>query len=157
GIPRELDLDAVSCYLALGFIAGEATPFRAVRKLRPGTLMVVTPQGHRRDRYWPWPAFFCGGRGGQPIDSPPDGTARRLAESTQAMLLSDRPLGVLLSGGLDSSVMTALLPEEVRRRTLTFAIGFEGGGHHDERGFARRVAAHLGTRHREFTAGLDVH
>jgi asparagine synthase (glutamine-hydrolysing) len=71
------------------------------------------------------------------------------------MLLSDRPVGVLLSGGLDSSVMVALLPEEIRRETRTFTIGFEAGGHHDERVHARRVAEHLGTQHRELVVRPD--
>lgn len=85
-----------------------------------------------------------------------DEVARRLSESTVSMLLSDRPLGVLLSGGLDSSVMVALLPEEVRRQTHTFAIGFENAGYHDERPHARAVAAHLGTRHHEFVVDVDL-
>jgi asparagine synthase (glutamine-hydrolysing) len=63
---------------------------------------------------------------------------------------------VLLSGGIDSSLLVALLPEEIRRETRTFSIGFEGGGYHDERAYARQVAGLMGTRHREFAAPLDV-
>jgi asparagine synthase (glutamine-hydrolysing) len=80
----------------------------------------------------------------------------RLAASALSMLLSDRPLGILLSGGVDSSVLVALLPEEIRRETRTFSIGFEDGGYHDEREHARRVARHLGTRHHESVVPLDV-
>lgn len=155
-LSRELDLDALARYLALGFVPGAATIFRAVRKVRPGTRIVLTPRGRRDERYWSWPGFFDGGREGASIDALADEAARRLADSTSAMLLSDRPLGVLLSGGIDSSVMLALLPDEVRRETRTFAIGFEDGGHHDERRYARLVADHLGTRHREFAVPLDV-
>jgi len=155
-VPRDLDLDALGRYLALGFVPGSATILRAVRKVRPGTRVVVTPGGRRDERYWPWPRFFAGGHDGATIEMLADEAARRLADATEATLLSDRPLGVLLSGGVDSSVMLALLPEAVRRETRTFAIGFEDGGHHDERRYARQVAGHLGTRHREFTVPLDV-
>ncbi|MBI5710183.1 MAG: asparagine synthase (glutamine-hydrolyzing) [Candidatus Eisenbacteria bacterium] len=156
-LPREFDLDAVGRFLALGFVPGAATPFLAVRKLRPGCRMLVTPRGTRVERWWPWPRFFANEQARTvPLEAMADEVGRRLADSATAMLLSDRPLGVLLSGGVDSSVLAALLPEEVRRETRTFAIGFEGGGHHDERAFARRVAAHLGTRHREFAVPLDL-
>ena len=154
-LPRELDLEAVGAYLALGFVPGEATPFRAVRKLRPGCRVLVTPDGMHMERYWPWPRFFEA-PAGRTLEDCADEAGERLGAATRAMLLSDRPVGVLLSGGLDSSLMTALLPPEVRRETRTFAIGFEGGGHHDERVHARRVATHLGTMHREFVVRLDM-
>src|SRR5262245_47264553 len=157
GLSRELDLDGVGRFLALGFVPGEATAFRAIRKLRPGCRLVGTPAGLRIARYWAWPTFEPDpALAARPLDQLANEVGSRIGESTQAMLLSDRPVGVLLSGGLDSSLMTALLPEEVRRETRTFAIGFEGGGHHDERAHARRVAAHLGTRHREYVVALDV-
>jgi asparagine synthase (glutamine-hydrolysing) len=156
-LPRELDLDGVGRYLALGFVPGEATPFRAIRKLRPGSRLVASPKGFRCERYWAWPDFAADPTlAGRSLDALADDVGARLGEATRAMLLSDRPVGVLLSGGVDSSLMTALLPEEVRRETRTFAIGFEGGGYHDERGYARRVAQALGTRHHESTVTMDV-
>jgi asparagine synthase (glutamine-hydrolysing) len=154
-LPRELDDDALALYLALGFVPGARTPFRAIRKVRPGTRWIATPAGTRCERWTPWPAFDPAPEPGD-LDALADATAARLAASTASMLLADRPVGVLLSGGLDSSLMTALLPEAVRRETRTFCIGFDGGGHHDERAHARRVAAHLGTRHRDLTVALDV-
>jgi asparagine synthase (glutamine-hydrolysing) len=156
-LPRELDLDGISRFLALGFVPGEATVFRAIRKLRPGCRMVVTATDMRRERYWAWPEFEQDpALAGASLDSLADQVGRRLAASTRAMLLSDRPVGVLLSGGVDSSLMVALLPEEIRRETQTFAIGFEDGGHHDERSYARRVADQLGTQHHESTVTVDL-
>ena len=156
-LPRELDLDGVGRFLALGFVPGEATVIRAIRKLRPGCRMVVTPTGLRRERYWAWPTFALDpALAGASLDKLADEVGERLAASTRAMLLSDRPVGVLLSGGVDSSVMLALLPEEIRRETQTFAIGFENGGHHDERTYARRVAQVLGTQHHESTVSVDL-
>lgn len=155
-VPRTLDLVSLGRYLALGFVPGSRTIFRGIRKVRPGCRVVVRPGSEHEERYWPWPRFGPDPGAPEPSAESIDAEiSRRIAESTRSMLLSDRPLGVLLSGGLDSSLMVALLPEEVRRETRTFTIGFEDGGHHDERAIARRVAAHLGTRHHESTATLD--
>jgi asparagine synthase (glutamine-hydrolysing) len=156
-LPRELDLDGVSRYLALGFVPGERTVFRAVRKLRPGCRMLVTPAGLRVERYWAWPRFAPDpALAGASLDALADQVGERLAASARAMLLSDRPVGVLLSGGVDSSLLAALLPGEVRRETRTFSIGFEAGGLHDERAHARRVAEALGTRHHESVVSVDL-
>jgi len=156
GLPRDLDPDGVERYLALGFVPGEATALRAVRKLRPGCRMLVDPAGTRIERWWEWPVQASDpAHADSTLDALADGVGARLAESTRAMLLSDRPVGILLSGGLDSSLMVASLPEELRRETRTFTIGFDGGGHHDERGFAREVAERFGTRHHESIVTLD--
>ena len=156
-LPRDLDLDGVGRFLALGFVPGEATVFRAIRKLRPGCRMVVTATGLRTERYWAWPDFVPDpALAGASLDTLADQVGERLAASARAMLLSDRPVGVLLSGGVDSSLLVALLPEEVRRETRTFAIGFEDSGHHDERPCARRVAERLGTQHHECTVAVEL-
>ena len=156
-LPRELDLDAVSRFLALGFVPGERTVFRAIRKLRPGCRMLVSPGGLRIERYQAWPAFAPEpALAALSLDALADQVGGRLAEAVRAMLLSDRPVGVLLSGGVDSSLLAALLPEPLRRETRTFSIGFEGGGLHDERGHARRVAEALGTRHHETVVQVDL-
>ncbi len=155
-LPRTLDPDAIERYLALGFVPGEATALQSVRKLRPGCRMLVTPAGVRIERWWAWPTFAPdAAHAHASLDQLADEAGAKLAESTQAMLLSDRPVGILLSGGLDSSLMVASLPEAVRRETRTFTIGFEDGGHHDERAYAREVAARFGTRHHESAVALD--
>ena len=83
----------------------------------------------RQERYRPWPRFFTRPDAATlPVEQLADEAGRLLGDAAAAMLLSDRPVGVLLSGGLDSSVLVAMLPEEVRRETRTFAIGFEDGG-----------------------------
>lgn len=156
-LPRDLDLDAVGHYLALNWIPGEATPFRAIRKVRPGCRLIATPRGRKTERYWSWPKFFEGPFGPEAsLETLAAEAGRRIAESTVSMLLSDRPLGILLSGGVDSSLLVALLPEEIRRETHTFAIGFEDAGYHDERVHARQVAKLMGTRHREFVVPVDI-
>ncbi len=156
-VPRELDLDGLGRYLALGFVPGEATVFRGIHKLRPGCRLVANTSDVHIERYWAWPDFTPDpALAGQSLDALADQVGERLSASTQAMLLSDRPVGVLLSGGVDSSLLVALLPEHVRRETRTFAIGFEGGGHHDERAYAREVATRFGTKHHESTVAVDL-
>lgn len=156
-LPRDFDPGALGHYLALGFVPGERTILRAVRRLRPGTRLVARLGRIAVERYWEWPRFFAGPYPDRtPVRVLADEAARRLRESAVSMLLSDVPLGVLLSGGLDSSVLVALLPEEIRRELTTYSIGFEGGGHYDERPFARCVAEHLGTCHREVAVAMNV-
>ncbi len=155
-LPRDLDPDGLERYLAFGFVPGETTVLRAVRKLRPGCRMLVTPAGFRIERWWSWPDFVPDpALARAPLATLADETGTRLARSTEAMLLSDRPVGILLSGGLDSSLMVASLPEAIRRETRTFTIGFDSGGHHDERRFASEVARTFGTRHHESEVALD--
>ncbi|HTO92102.1 MAG TPA: asparagine synthase (glutamine-hydrolyzing) [Candidatus Sulfotelmatobacter sp.] len=154
-LPRAIDAESLGLYLALGFVPGERTMLAKIRKLRPGCRALVTPGGARVERYWPWPRFDRP-MVGVSLESATSEARRLLADSAEAMLLSDVPVGLLLSGGLDSSVLAALLPEPRRRELLTFCIGFDDAGQHDERRFARTVAQALGTRHHEHVVSLDL-
>ncbi len=153
--PRDLDPEALAGFLALGFVPGERTAIAAIRKLRPGCRMIVTPRGSRTERYWAWPRFGAAPAALGVAEATAE-ARRLLGDSAEAMLLSDVPVGLLLSGGLDSSVLAAVLPRERRAELRTFSIGFERAGRHDERAFGRQVAAALGTRHREDVVPLDV-
>lgn len=156
-VPRALDLDGVGRYLAMGFVPGERTVLASIRKLRPGCRLIADAKGMRIERYWAWPDFAPdAAQSTRSLEAIADDVGARLAESTKAMLLSDRPVGLLLSGGIDSSLLVALLPEAIRRETRTFSIGFEDGGHHDERTYAREVATRFGTRHHESTVAVDL-
>ena len=96
-VSRELDPDGLSRFLALSYVPGEATVFRSIRKLRPGCRIVVQPDGMRIERYWAWPDFQPHpGLAQAPLDELATEVGERLAASARAMLLSDRPVGVLL-------------------------------------------------------------
>ena len=146
--PRFLD------YLALGYVPGADTVLEGVHRL---------PAGHRlvadRDRIAIEP-YDPPGRGAVTVPVDPrerlDALEQRLRASVERQLVSDVPLGILLSGGIDSSLITALLPEPIRRASRSFCIGFAGGGWHDERAAARTVAQHLGTIHVEKEIQLDA-
>ena len=138
-LPRELDLAQLDAFLALQY--APRSGLRAVDKVPPGSFAVVEGNSVRVERYWqPRPASGAG-----------DWIERVHSEVTAAVrrrLVADVPLGALLSGGFDSSIVVAAMaaasPEPVR----TFTIGFDDR-RYDERRYARAVAERFGTRHEE--------
>ena len=122
------------------------TILRGVRKLAPATLMTIEPDGGRsEERYWS--ARFTDERA-----SEADWEAATLAALETAVerrMVADVPVGVLLSGGLDSSLIVALLAAAGQRELATFSIGFDGanGVSGDEFEYSDLVAAEFGTAH----------
>jgi asparagine synthase (glutamine-hydrolysing) len=134
-------------FLATRFVAGEETFFRGIRKLLPGrTLTWAPPGGPAIRRYWALPAGEADpGRGMR------DWAAELragLAETVSSHLMSDVPLGLFLSGGLDSSGLAALMAPRVREPIRTFSVGFAEPGA-NELPFARLMARAVGAEHRE--------
>jgi asparagine synthase (glutamine-hydrolysing) len=152
-VTDELDLEAISAYLTLGFVPAPLTPLKQVRKIMPGERLVIGDGRVVRERYWNYPV---------PPERPErvsqDEAAARvleaLEESVVSRLMSDVPLGAMLSGGLDSSLIVALMARHMREPVKTFAVGFEGAGKGNELGDARRVAAALGAEHHELELPL---
>ncbi|MBI2116986.1 MAG: asparagine synthase (glutamine-hydrolyzing) [candidate division NC10 bacterium] len=134
-------------YLATRFVSGEETFFQGVRKLLPGrTLTWSLAEGPRTRRYWRLPT------GTDDSPRPPGERARelrvRLSQSVRSHLLSDVPLGLFLSGGLDSSGLAALMAPLLEEPVRTFAVGFDEPGA-NELHYARLVARAVGAEHRE--------
>jgi asparagine synthase (glutamine-hydrolysing) len=135
GVSDEPDPAAIGEYLALGYVPGEATGLRHVRKLAPGHALVVE-DGKRDERpFWRL----------EPRVAP---VGETLAEAVRLHLRSDVPLAVLLSGGLDSSLIASLAAAELEQPLRTFTVGFEDADL-DERAPARAIAQALGTEHEE--------
>jgi asparagine synthase (glutamine-hydrolysing) len=151
GFSREIDLDAVEAYLAFSFVPAPLSIFREVRKLEPGSLLIWNQQAGsdiRIERYAktaPVPADQVRSEDEKILA---DELRSRLRESVRAHLIADVPVGVLLSGGLDSATLAALAAEESSERISTFTIGFEEQGF-DERRLARLVAQRFATDHHE--------
>jgi asparagine synthase (glutamine-hydrolysing) len=155
-LPRgEIDLDALEAFLAFNSIPAPLTIFREARKLPPGHVLVWESGQMRLERYArPAPA---------PVDElREDDEAElieelraRLRDSVRAHLVSDVPVGVLLSGGIDSSALVALAAQETSEPVRTFSIGFEERSF-DELSDARLVADRYGTRHREVILRPDA-
>jgi asparagine synthase (glutamine-hydrolysing) len=149
-VSRELDWEAVDHYFSQRFVLGPRTIFRDVKKLLPGHFLVAEEgKPLRVQLYW------------QPPHADATATAPDLDEldellqtSVRLRLVSDVPVGAFLSGGLDSSMMVALIAKLHPRPLKTFSIGFDVPGAYDEAPFARRVSERFGTQHhaRMFTA-----
>jgi len=147
GLRRELDPQALDAYLALQYVPGPATALREVRKVSPGSVLVVEGGREREERYW---------RLEQRADEPSLADVRAaVAAAVQRRLLADVPLGALLSGGIDSSVVVGLMAEASSRPVKTFTVGF-GDTRYDERPWARAVAERFGTEHEELVVELDA-
>jgi asparagine synthase (glutamine-hydrolysing) len=148
-LPRgEVDLDALEAFLAFNSIPAPLSIFSGTLKLPPGHLLVWEGGEPRLERFArPAPAAAGAVRTDDAAFLAEELRAR-LRDSVRAHLVSDVPVGVLLSGGVDSSALAALAAEESSEPVRTFSIGFEERSF-DELGDARLVAERYGTRHRE--------
>jgi asparagine synthase (glutamine-hydrolysing) len=150
GLSRALDRDALEEYLTLGYVLEPRTLFAAVRQVGAGTVMQLHAGGRRARRYWD-----VGEVGERPVSdrAAADELDAQLQRAVAAQMVADVPVGVCLSGGLDSSLLTALaMRERGGAGLLTFSISF-GGGSYDEGEYARRVAALIGTDHTDVPVG----
>ena len=134
--------------LILQYVPGPDTPFMRVRKLMPGSVMLVTDQGEEIRRYWK-PPSTCWSEGGRSDADIHQAVLGKLREAVESHLVSDVPVGVFLSGGLDSSSLVALMNQETRSRLSTFSVGFEGAPASSELPYAKKVADLFGTSHKE--------
>ena len=151
GLPRDVDLAALDAYLGLQYVPDNRTALRGIRKVPPGYVLVVEGDAERLERYWePQPA--------EPSRSD-DEWLERVRESVAAAvrkrLVADVPLGALLSGGIDSSIVVALMAETAAEPVRTFTVGF-ADERYDERAYARAVAERYGTVHEELAIEDDV-
>jgi asparagine synthase (glutamine-hydrolysing) len=148
GVPAAMDESPLGEYLALGYVPTPRTFFRGIRKVPPASSLVVDSHGvHEPKAYWDlrFPAA-----GTAPKISPHEAATRvreLLTSAVQKRLIADVPLGILLSGGIDSSAITAIAARLVPGRIRTFTVGFEGDAFYDERAHAEQVARHIGTEH----------
>jgi asparagine synthase (glutamine-hydrolysing) len=156
-LPRgEIDLDALEAFLAFNSIPAPLTIFRGTRKLPPGHLLVWEERdGVRIERFArPAPVPAAEQRDNDEAELVEELRAR-IRDSVRAHLVSDVPVGVLLSGGVDSSLLAALAAEEGSEPLRTFSIGFEERSF-DELADAQRVADRYGTQHRELVVRPDA-
>jgi asparagine synthase (glutamine-hydrolysing) len=155
-LPRgEIDLDALEAFLAFNSIPAPLTIFRETRKLPAGHLLVWESGRARLERFArPAPVPAGDMREDEEAELVEELRAR-LRDSVRAHLVSDVPVGVLLSGGVDSALLAALAAEESGEPLRTFSIGFMERSF-DELADARRVAERYGTQHRELVLRPDA-
>lgn len=151
-LPRRIDPEAMDCYLTMGFVPGYRCILQGYHKLPPAHAMTFDlRQGAVQVwRYWQLPDLG-GDIGAINENVLLDELETLLEDAVSRQLVADVPVGILLSGGVDSSLVTAMA---VRRssRVRTFSIGFAGHGDLDETPHARLIARHFGTEHIEMMA-----
>jgi len=151
GFSPSIDRNALASYLRLNCIPAPHTIYEGVQKIPPGNLLTVDPSRLPRlpdpTPYWQVP--FAADRDPEVTESACiENIERLLRDSVRIRLQADVPVGVFLSGGLDSSLVTALAQAESRTRIKTYSIGFEAFGY-DEAPYAKHIAGHLHTDHHE--------
>jgi asparagine synthase (glutamine-hydrolysing) len=150
-LERDVDLEALDTYLALQYVPGDGTALRNVRKLPAGHLLVVEGEHERLERYWE-------PRSAEPSAHDEEWLERVRAAVSAAVrerLVADVPLGALLSGGIDSSIVVALMAQASAQPVRTFTVGF-ADERYDERAYARAVSERYGTVHEELELETDV-
>ena len=149
---RGIDPAALDQYLALEFVPSPSSIVRGIGKLPPAHTLTwsVADGRHRLRRYWT-PDLAAGEGDVKPrsLDDHCEELRSVLRESVRKELISDVPLGVFLSGGIDSSAVAAMM-SQLGSEVKSFSVGFEERSF-DETPYARQVAGHLGTEHRELT------
>jgi asparagine synthase (glutamine-hydrolysing) len=153
---RPVDYQALHDYLSLNYIPGPRTIYRDVFKLQPGHLLIGDRNGISLQRYWdvPFAAERSVGTVGASTDELAGELLERLRRAVRAQMVSDVPLGVFLSGGLDSSTLVALASEVSDRPVRTFSIGFKDPSYSELDG-ARLVASRFGTEHTDLVLDGD--
>lgn len=155
-VKREISLEAIAAYLTFGYVPDPQTAFKGVYKLPPGHTLTFKDGRIRTRCYW---NFNYRGESDAATLLDTNEYIERLrsllAESVRIRLESEVPLGVFLSGGIDSSAVAALMARETGRRIKTFSIGFSEA-EFDELRHARSVASLLGADHHEFVVTPDV-
>src|SRR5213593_3851053 len=156
-VPREVDRESVDLYLTLRYVPGPRTMFKHIFKLQPGHWMTVDQNGVKTGQYWDLNPLPLGEGAGLSQTDPQhvEEFSNLLEESVRLRLIAEVPLGVFLSGGIDSSSMLALMSKITGgERVKTFSVGYDMSGpaeaearESNELSYAREAAARFGAEH----------
>jgi asparagine synthase (glutamine-hydrolysing) len=147
-IPRDLDPIALRLLLTFGSVYQPRTLLRGVHMLLPGQRLVIDSTGERVERYWALGVDRVAWLRDAPYETQVEYLRDVLKESVRLQLVGDVPLGAFLSGGVDSSLLVALMSQQMSSRVKTFSVGYEAeGAAMDESADALRTARFLGTEH----------
>jgi len=145
-VKTEINTDALRSYLSFDYVPAPASIYKNIYKL-PAAHFLTLENGQVKTRRY-WNLTFHGNGNVPTIEKAADDLRELLADAVRMRLVADVPLGILLSGGVDSSTVAAFATQFSTEKVKTFSIGFEEDSF-DESKFARQVAAHLGTEHYE--------
>jgi len=149
GFKPGLDPASINKYLAFGYIPAPSTTYAGVRKLEPGQMVVWSPAGRRTEYFWDLP-IEDNPVGAGTFDESAEATRDLLREAVRYQLRSDVEVGILLSGGIDSSAVAALAAPLAGRKLHSFSIGFQEASY-NELPYAEMVARKVGTEHHHQT------
>lgn len=156
-----IDRAALASFLRFGYVPGTRSIFEGVSKVLPGSIVSFRGPAFAPEQTKYWSAVSVAEAGlGNELSSTPDGVAdvldSTLRQSVRGEMIADVPLGAFLSGGVDSSLIVALMQTESSHPVRTFTIGFDDTIY-NEAAYAREVAKHLRTDHTEFfVTGADA-
>ena len=152
-VRKEMSREGLANFFHFGHAIGDRTVFTGVKKLLPGHCILVSESGLSVDRYWTPPTPEV-----HPFHSwneTEEAVTNVLRESVRDHMVADVPVGVLLSGGIDSTSILSFMAEYSARPVKTFSLGYPGHPKSDELALASAVAEHFGAEHTEIRAGPD--
>ena len=149
---RKIDLEALDCYLAMGYVPGSQCILKGFKKLPPAHALTFNLNNGicKTWRYWNLPPFVVDNNNFDESDLLSE-LESLLDKSVRQKLLADVPVGILLSGGIDSSLITAFAAQN-SKEIRTFSVSFNDSKKYDEGEYARFIANHFGTQHTTLNA-----
>ncbi len=144
-VKREADTQAIADFLSVRYVPGPATLFAGIYKVQPGHWLLYENGSLRIERYWD---FTFGETERRPINEYIEGIQTHIRRAVAERMMADVPVGAMLSGGVDSSIVTGIMSELTDHKVKTFAVGFDHPDY-NELPYARLVADHFGTDHYE--------
>ncbi len=148
-ITRELDTNALNIYLSLNYIPAPFSIYKGIRKLKPGHTLILQEGNLTELPYWNLDLKGALHRDQKSLDELKDELYQVLENAVQRQMIADVPLGAFLSGGLDSSIIVALMARHSSKPIQTFTIGFTDMPMFDESAYAKIVADMYATEHHE--------
>jgi len=152
-VPKKVDLSSIDFYLSYGYTPLNGSAFLGIKKLPPAHYLIYDSRGLKIKRYWE--LRYTKPRTTFDIRETEEHLLDILKESVKLRLVSDVPLGVFLSGGIDSSSVLALINSFGAPKVKTYSIGFDYEDY-SELKYARKIAKLFGTDHKEFTVTCDA-
>src|SRR6266446_5441625 len=141
-VERRVDIQALADYLSVRYVPGPATLFANICKVQPGHWLLCNAEGRLREEcYWD---FTFGKTETRPIEEYIQGVRLHIQQAVEERMMADVPLGAMLSGGVDSSIITGIMSQLMNQTVKTLAVGFDVPGF-SELPYARIVADHFGT------------
>ena len=154
-VKAEINTDALRHYLSFDYVPAPLSIYRGISKLPAAHLLTIENGEVKTRRYWNLSWQKQERNGNSTFEKAAEDLRELLGDAVRMRLVSDVPLGILLSGGVDSSTVAAFAQQFSSEKVKTFSIGFEEDSF-DESKFARQVAAHLGTEHYEDKLSVET-